>query len=154
MKTPNGTKLITPAQAKELISASQLLIWYFYYGKWYSQTTKCFDRQRLDDAAYAINTQDYYHYFGYDVVLPKYNKSGKEPWSDLDSDCAYKMFIIYIEGTWRVRVRNYSAVGYQDLFIGTEAECRQFMIEMSVVQLPSWLPFKVNFKFEDDASQT
>jgi hypothetical protein len=148
MKTPNGTKLITFDQLQYLVQNGPLLIWYSYDKKWLNANSRGFMGVDLSDTGYAINAQDYYHYFGYDVVLPKYDKTGKEPWSDLDTDCAYKMFIIYIEGTWRVRMRDYSAAGYTDLFIGTEAECRHFVIEMSIVQLPKWLPFKVNFKFE------
>lgn len=154
MNTPNARKLITVSQFEYLQELAQkdvnsiCVIFAFYESRTWMPNLSDDITYWSDSDKYAINTQDYYHYFGYDVVLPKYIKAPYNPWLE---GLGLNFWMAYDNDTWSVRCFMSAGNGKDkpyDVFIGTEAECREKVIEMTnALLLPTCIRFKFDFKF-------
>lgn len=153
---PTGTKLITLEQLKLIQQEYRpCVIWHLQSeNEWQWHVTSNPALVVLGkQSTFAINEQDYYHYFGCDKLLDPYFM---EPYN-VPIRLTYsseELFMSYCSGRhkdrWSVRRYDNTPRGYSDLTYGTELHCREFLVKRLNDSLPKWYPVKVNFKFTND----
>ncbi len=145
MSTPKDRKLITVSQFEYLQELAQTdvnsicVIFAFYESRTWMPNLSDDITYWSDTDKYAINTQDYYHYFGYDVVLPKPTKEHK------GNNITFQGWWIWLQmfnpDEWQVV---HSGAGG---CVGTLEDCQKYIIEWFEDKVAE-LPMKFNFKFE------